>query len=139
MAGALRASGGMGGHFGAPHVNHPHREQDPRVRRSFVSALLVSALLAGAGLGIVALRVHHVQLTYRADALSAERERAERLIRALDVEVATLAAPGRLELRARQLGMTSPAREQVRLAREYVPSGTGAVAARITGDEALVR
>ena len=128
-----------GGHFGAPHVNKPHREQDPRVRRSFLRALAVCTLLAGVGLGIVALRVHQVQLTYRADALRVERDRTERLLRALDVEIATLAAPGRLETRARQLGMTSPARVQVRLAREYVPSGTGAVAARLTGDEALVR
>jgi hypothetical protein len=83
--------------------------------------------------------VHQVQLTYRADALRGERERTERLLRALDVEIATLTAPVRLETRARQLGLTSPARAQVRLAREYVPSGTGAVAARLMGDEALVR
>jgi cell division protein FtsL len=104
-----------------------------------VRALGVCMLLAGVGLGIVALRVHHVQLTYRADQLRAERARTERLLKALDVEIATLSAPGRLETRARQLGMTSPAHAQVRLAREYVSSGTGAVAARLRGDEALVR
>ena len=117
----------------------PHRVQDPRVRRSFGTALLVSALVAGAGLGVVALRVHHVQLTYRADQLRAERDRTDRLIRGLEVEVATLSAPGRLETRAQQLGLAAPTRAQVRLAREYVPSGAGSVAVRVTSDEALVR
>ena len=48
--------------------------------------------------------------------------------RQLEIEVATLRAPGRLDSRARQLGMTSPARDQIRLAREYVPGGTGLAA-----------
>ena len=43
--------------------------------------------------------------------------------------MATLRAPARVEQRARQLGLTAPDRQQVRLAREYVPAGTGLAAA----------
>jgi hypothetical protein len=40
-----------------------------------------------------------------------------------------LQSPGRIEQRARQLGLVTPDRTQVRLAREYVPAGTGLAAA----------
>ncbi len=116
-----------------------HREQDPRVRRSLAVALACAGLLVLAGLGLVGLRVEHVQLAYRLDALRTERARSERLIRQLEVQVDTLRAPGRLEARARDLGLTTPARDQVRLAREYVPTGTGTAAAHVAGTEALVR
>jgi cell division protein FtsL len=116
-----------------------YREQDPRVRRSLVVALLSSALLVAAGLGVAALRVHQIQLAYRLDSLRADRARTERLVRQLEVEIATLRSPSRLESRARQLGMTAPTREQVRLAREYVPSGRGTAAAQVAGTEAFVR
>src|SRR5207253_1529360 len=82
---------------------------------------------------LTALRVGQVQLAYRLDAARSERARAERLLRQLDVEVATLRAPVRLEARARQLGLGSPSREQVRLAREFVPGVSGAAAARDGG------
>jgi cell division protein FtsL len=119
----------------------PHREQDPRVRRSFLAALCGATLLVAAGLGLVALRVHEVHLAYRLDAVRAERARTERLIGQLEIEVATLRAPSRLESRARDLGMTAPARDQVRLAREFVPTaaGTGTTAARVSGNQAVVR
>ena len=107
--------------------------------RSLVVALLCSALLVAGGLGVAALRVQQVHLAYRLDALRAERARTEQLIRQLEVEIATLQSPGRLESRARQLGMTAPTREQVRLAREYVSSGSGTAAAQVAGAEALVR
>jgi cell division protein FtsL len=88
--------------------------------------LACSALVMGGALGLVGLRIEQVQLAYRQDALRAERVRAEEVLRKLQVEVATLRAPGRVESRARQLGMTAPAREQVRLAREFVAGSTGA-------------
>ena len=91
------------------------------------------------GLGLVALRVHDRQLAYRLDALRAERTQAERVLRELTIEIATLSAPGRLESQARQLGMTVPGKDQVRLAREYVPAATGTEAARVAGTEAHVR
>ena len=46
-------------------------------------------------------------------------------MRQLEIEVATLRSPGRVEMRARQLGMISPAPDQIRLAREYVAGSTG--------------
>jgi cell division protein FtsL len=99
------------------------------VRRSLVAVLLVSAALVGGALGVVGLRVQQVHLAYRLDALRTERVRVETLIRQLEVEVATLEAPGRIEPRARQLGLVAPDRGQIRLAREYVPAGTGLAAA----------
>lgn len=116
-----------------------HREQDPRVRRSLAAALVCAGLLVLGGLAIVALRIEQVQLAYRVDSLRNDRARSERLIRQLEVEIDTLRAPRRLEARARQLGLTAPARDQVRLAREYVATGTGTAAARVAGTEALVR
>jgi cell division protein FtsL len=106
-----------------------HREQDPRVRRSLVGALLVSMALVCGGLGVVGLRVQQVHLAYQLDRLQHERTDVETAIRQLEVEVATLRAPARIEQRARQLGFTTPDRQQVRLAREYVPAGTGLAAA----------
>ncbi len=106
-----------------------HREQDPRVRRSLVGALLVSMALVCGGLGVVGLRVQQVHLAYQLDRLQHERTDVETAIRQLEVEVATLRAPARVEQRARQLGLTAPDRQQVRLAREYVPAGSGLAAA----------
>lgn len=123
----------------SPRQQRPHREQDPRVRRSFVTALAAAAAVVALGLGLVALRVHDVQLAYRLDALRGEQARAIKVIRELEIEIATLRAPSRLESRARQLGMTPPAPDQVRLAREYVPTATGTAAARAASHEAVVR
>ena len=105
------------------------REQDPRVRRSLIGALLVSAALVVGALGVVGLRVQQVHLAYQIDRLQRERADVETAIRQLEVEVATLRAPARIEQRARQLGLAAPDRQQVRLAREYVPAGTGLAAA----------
>ncbi len=116
-----------------------HREQDPRVRRALARARVCAVLLVGPALGVVALRVQQVHLGYRLDALRGERTRVERAIRELEVEVATLRSPGRLEGRARQLGMTSPVVGQVRLAREYVTGGAGVAAARLERVETMVR
>ena len=99
------------------------------MRRSLVGALLVSAALVGGGLGVVGLRVQQVHLAYQLDHLQRERTQVETAIRQLEVEVATLQAPARVEQRARQLGLTPPDRQQVRLAREFVTAGTGLAAA----------
>ncbi len=107
-----------------------HREADPRVRRSFGAALAISAVLVGGALGVVGLRVQQVHLAYQLDALRAERTRTETLIRRLEIEEATLRSPLRIEQRARQLGLTVPARDQVRLAREFVTGSTGLAAAQ---------
>jgi cell division protein FtsL len=106
-----------------------HREQDPRVRRSLIAALLVSAALVSGALGVVGLRVQQVHLAYQLDRLQRERTDVESAIRQLEVEVSMLRAPARVEQKARQLGLAAPDRQQVRLAREYVPAGTGLAAA----------
>jgi cell division protein FtsL len=105
-----------------------HRERDPRVQRSLTAAALLSVLLVGGALGVVGVRVQQVHLAYQLDALRAERARAESLSRELEVEVATLRSPGRVEAGARQLGMIAPARGQVVLAREFVAGSVGVAA-----------
>ena len=107
-----------------------HREPDPRVRRSFAAALAISAVLVVGALLVVGLRLQQVTLAYQLDALRAERARTETLIRQLEIEVATLRSPVRVDQRARQLGLSVPARGQVHLAREYVTGTTGLAAAQ---------
>ena len=114
-------------------------EPDPRIRRYFVVVLASALLLVLAGLTVVGVRVEQVHLAYRLDALRSERVRVEALLRQLEVEVATLRSPARLESRARRLGMTVPEPGQVRLAREYVTGANGLAAARPTRTEARVR
>jgi cell division protein FtsL len=100
------------------------------VRRSLGAALAISAVLVVGALGVVGLRVQQVHLAYQLDAMRSERTRTETLIRQLEIEVATLRSPLRVEQRARQLGLTVPAQEQVRLAREFVSGTTGLAAAQ---------
>ncbi len=106
-----------------------HRERDPRVRRSLILALAAAVLVMVSGLVVVGLRVQQVHLGYQLDTLRAERARLEGLMRQLEMEVATLRSPGRVEARARQLGLTTPGRQQVRLAREFMAGPTGLAAA----------
>jgi len=54
-----------------------HREPDPRFRRSMAAALGLSALLVGATLGLVALRVEQVRLSYQLDTLRTTRRGLE--------------------------------------------------------------
>ena len=107
-----------------------HREHDPRARRILVAALAAAALLVGGALAVVGMRVQQVHSAYRLDGLRAQRTRAEANVRQLEIEVATLRSPARVETRARQLGMIAPARDQIRLAREYVTGSTGLAAVR---------
>jgi cell division protein FtsL len=107
-----------------------HRDHDPRARRVLVLALAAAALIVSAALAVVGLRVQQVHLAYQLDDLRVQRARAEGNVRQLEIEVATLRSPGRVEARARQLGMVAPARDQIRLAREYVTGRTGLAAER---------
>lgn len=100
------------------------------MRRAVTVALASAATLVVSGLLLVGLRVQQVHLGYQLDTLRSERTRVEMLIRQLEVEVATLRSPARVEARARQLGLTSPSREQVRVAREFVIGSTGLAAER---------
>lgn len=106
-----------------------HRERDPRVRRSVVLTLAGAFLLVLGGLAVVGLRIQQVHLGYQLDTLRVERVRLEMLLRELEVEVATLRSPARVEMRARQLGLTVPTHQQIRVAREFVAGGSGQAAA----------
>lgn len=114
-----------------------HRERDPRVRRSLIRAVAAAVLLMLSGLMVVGLRVQQVHLGYQLDALRAERVRLETLVRQLEVEVATLRSPGRVDARARQLGLSVPSPEQVRLAREFIAGQTGLTADEHSRETAL--
>jgi len=116
-----------------------HREHDPRARRILVAALAAAAVLVGGALTVVGMRVQQVQLAYRLDEVRARHARVEANVRQLEIEVATLRSPGRVEARARQLGLVAPGRDQVRLAREYVAGGTGLAATRGGRIEALAK
>jgi cell division protein FtsL len=116
-----------------------HRETDPRVGRSFGFTAVCAVCLVIAALVVVAVRVQHVRLGYQLDALRAERARVETLIGQLEVQVATLRSPRRLESQARQLGMTVPTPQQVLSAREFVTGAGGLAAARSARIEAQVR
>jgi cell division protein FtsL len=107
-----------------------HREPDPRVRRSLIVAFATSALLVAGALTVVGVRVEQVHLAYRLDAVRSERARAADQIRQLEIEVATLRSPSRIEARARQIGLIAAGRDQIRLAKEYVAGGTGLAADR---------
>jgi cell division protein FtsL len=106
-----------------------HREQDPRVRRSLAASFAVCTLLVVGALGVVGLRLQQVHLAYELERLHRERAEIQTVLRQLEIEVATLKAPGRVEHRARQLGLVAPERAQIRLAREYTAPGTGLAAA----------
>ncbi len=116
-----------------------HRETDPRVGRSFGLTTICAICLVIAALVVVAVRVQHVRLAYRLDALHAERTRVETLIDQLEVQVATLRSPRRLESQARQLGLIVPTAQQVVSAREFVAGTGGLAAARSARIEAQVR
>lgn len=116
-----------------------HRDHDPRVRRSLAVALACALVLVASLLVVVGLRIQQVHLAYELDKLRTERAQIETLIRQLEVEVATLRSPARVETRARALGLEIPARTQVLLAREYVSGGGGLAAAQQARVEASLR
>lgn len=116
-----------------------HREADPRVGRSLGLTAVCAVCLVIAALIVVAVRVQQVRLAYRLDALRDERVRVETLIGQLEVQVATLRSPRRLEAQARQLGLTVPTAQQVMNAREFVTGTGGLAAARSARIEAQVR
>jgi len=116
-----------------------HREKDPRVTRSVVLALAGAIVLVACALTVVGLREQYVRLGYKVDAQRAKRADQATLVRQLEVEVATLRSPGRVESRARELGLTAPSRQQVRLAHEYVAGGSGVAATRQVRVEAALR
>ncbi len=107
-----------------------HRESDRRRLRSMAGALLCTGFLVALILGMVAVRVQQVRLSYRLDTLRVTKVELDEANRRLRVELATLKSLARIDGKARaELGMLPPGRNQVRLAREFVPGGSGLSAA----------
>lgn len=103
-----------------------HRERDRRRLRAMGMAAALGAVLMSGFLGVVGLKAHQVRLSYRLDALRTARTEVEELNRRLGVELASLRSLARIEDKARrELGMVAPGRDQIVLAREFVPGGTG--------------
>jgi cell division protein FtsL len=89
-------------------------------------SLACAGFLVSLILGVVGLRVQQVRLSYRLDGLRVVRTELEETRNRLRVEQATLKSLARIEGKARaELGMVLPGRDQLRLAREFVPVGTG--------------
>lgn len=103
-----------------------HRERDRRRLRAMAVSLACAGFLVALTLGVVGLRVQQVRLSYRLDALRTARTELAEAGNRLRVEQATLRSLARIESKARaELGMVLPAQDQVRLAREFVPGGSG--------------
>jgi cell division protein FtsL len=103
-----------------------HRERDRRRLRAMAMALGCAGALVVLVLGVVGLKVQQVRLSYRLDALRMARTDLEETRGQLRVELASLRSLARIDGKARgELGMSTPARDQVLLAREFVPGGGG--------------
>lgn len=112
------------------------RERDRSLFRAMGATLLVSACLVGSVLGIVGLKVNQVKLSYRLEQLRLARGQLEEVNRQLRVELASLRALARIESKARaELGMLPPSRNQVRMAREYLPGTAGTASLRTAWEE----
>ncbi|HWC04186.1 MAG TPA: cell division protein FtsL [Methylomirabilota bacterium] len=102
------------------------RERDRRRLRAMAGMLCLGCVLVGGVLGYVWLQVQRVRVSYGIEALRTTRTRLDEQNRKLQLELASLRAFARVDSAARRLGMTPPAPDQVRLAREYVaPEGSG--------------
>ena len=107
-----------------------HWESDRRRLRSMVAGVLCAGFFVALVLGVVGLRVQQVRLSYRLDGLRTVRAEVEEVRGRLRVELATLKSLARIEGKARtELGMAPPARDQVRLAREFVAGTAGGLGA----------
>ena len=103
-----------------------YRVSDHRRLRAMAMSLACAGFLVALILGVVGLRVQQVRLSYRLDGLRGARTELEETRNRLGVELATLRSLARIEGKARaELGMVLPAPDQIRLAREFVPVGTG--------------
>jgi cell division protein FtsL len=99
------------------------RERDRRRLRAMAGVLGLGGILVGGVLGYVGLQVQRVRVTYELEDLRRLRQDLEEQNRKLRLEVLSLRSLARVDSAARRLGLTQPARDQVRLAREFVPDG----------------
>jgi cell division protein FtsL len=107
------------------HIARFHRDRDRRRLKSMARGLCGAGLVVGLVLGVVALRVQQVRLSYRLDGLRAARAELGESHSRLRVELYSLQSLARIEAKARELGMQPPSANQVQLAREFVPGGSG--------------
>ena len=112
------------------------RERDRRRLRAMGAVLALGGLLVGGVLGYVWLQVQRVRVSYELDDVRALRGDVEEQNRKLRLELSSLRSFARVESEARRLGLTEPARDQVRLAREFLP---GKGAAELAADESGLR
>ena len=104
------------------------RERDRRRLRAMAGVLGLGGLLVFAVLGYVWLHVQRVRVSYELEDLRALRTDVEEQNKKLRLELSSLRSFARVDSAARRLGLTEPARDQVRLAREFVPGGGAAAA-----------
>ncbi len=108
------------------------RERDRRRLRAMAGVLCLGGLLVGGVLGYVWFHVQRVRVSYELEDLRALRADVEEQNKKLRLEISSLRSFARVESAARRLGFTEPERDQVRLAREFVTSGT---TAEVAGSE----
>jgi cell division protein FtsL len=101
------------------------RERDRRRLRAMAGVLAVGGFLVGSVLGYVWLQVQRVRVSYELEDVRALRADVEDQNRKLRLELYSLRSLARVDSAARRLGLTEPARDQVRLAREFVSAGSG--------------
>jgi cell division protein FtsL len=97
------------------------RERDRRRIRAMAGVLYLACVMVGGVLGYVWLQVHRVRMSYELDDLRSLRAEVEEQNRKLHLEIASLRSFSRVDAAARRLGLTQPARDQVQIAREFVP------------------
>jgi hypothetical protein len=120
------------------------RERDRRRLRAMAGVLALGCLMVGGVLGYVWLHVQRVRVSYELDDARALRAEVEEQNKKLRLELYSLRSLARVDSAARRLGLTEPARDQVRLAREFAspdesPEGVAAgdgtgVRVAITGE-----
>ena len=96
------------------------RERDHRRLRAMAGVLCLGGLLVFAVLGYVWLHVQQVRVSYELEDLRALRTDVEEQNKKLRLELSSLRSFARVDSAARRLGLMEPARDQVRLAREFV-------------------
>ena len=100
------------------------RERDRRRLRAMAGVLCLGGLLVGGVLGYVWLHVQRVRVSYELEDLRSLRADVEEQNKKLRLELSSLRSLARVDSAARRLGLTEPARGQVRLAREFLTAAS---------------